>query len=97
MLVKVNIGDVWVTFGEPLSPNKPAPFYPYLLDIDSIQDTVGEETGAVAFVLHVKAKDLIYLNVRRPVQLLDDDLTLRFEGVIRTIKYAEHIRIGVEA
>lgn len=97
MLVQMDIGGVWVTFGEPLSPNKPEPFYPYLLDIDPIQDTTGDETGAVAFVLHIKAKDLVYLNVRRDAKVLQDDLSLKFEGVVRTIAYTEHIRIGIEA
>jgi hypothetical protein len=97
MLVKINIGGIDVHFGSPQAAEKPSPFYPYLLEVDTVRDTTGAETGSVAFTLLLKAKELVYLNLRRQVQILNDDLTLAFEGVIGRIGYGESIRITVEA
>jgi hypothetical protein len=97
MLVKINIGGVDVYFGSPQAVNKPAPFFPYLLEVDTIRDTTGTETGSVAFTMLRRAQSLISLNLRRRVQILNDDLSLAFEGVVGRIAYSESIRITVEA
>lgn len=97
MIIKVDIGGAAVYFGAPSAPNQPAPFYPYLLSVSSMQDTTGEETGNTEFLLHLKAKPLIWLNLRRKVEILEDDLTKVFEGYIGRISYNEGINITVES
>lgn len=96
MIVKVDIGGALVYFGAPSAPNQPAPFYPYLLNVGAIQDNTGEETGNTEFLLHLKAKPLIWLNLRRKVVLLEDDLTVVVEGYIGRISYNEGINVTVE-
>lgn len=97
MVVQVNIGGVEVTFGEPQSPLRPEPFYPYLMAVDTIQDSTGEETGSTGFNLSLRAQPLIDLNVRRKAKILDDDGEVRFEGVIAAISYDAAIHVRVEA
>ena len=97
MLIQINVGGIDVTFGEPLAPNKPEPFYPYLESVEPITDATGEETGSAGFSLSLKAQRLIELNVRRSVKILDDDLSLVFEGIIGRIAYKNAIDITVEA
>lgn len=97
MLVKMDIGGVWVTFGEPNSPNKPAPFYPYLVETQNISDTTGDQTGSTSFTLTLQAKTLVHINVRRRAQVLSDELEVRFNGIVRSIAYGDYIDVGVEA
>lgn len=96
MIVKVDIGGAIVHFGAPSAPVQPAPFYPYLLNVGSIQDNTGEETGNSEFQLHLKAKSLIWLNLRRRVVIMQDDLTPILEGYIGRISYNESINVTVE-
>lgn len=97
MLVQVNIGGVIVTFGEPYSLLQPAPFYPYLEEVDAISDATGEETANTSFRLTLKAQDLIHINLRRQVVIYNDKLEKLFEGVIGRIAYSNAINITVEA
>lgn len=97
MIAQINIGGVIVSFGEPQAPNKPEPFYPYLDTIQPITDSTGDQTGSVEFSLKLKAKSLVYLNLRRHVFVLNDKLEQQFEGVIGHIAYGNAINITVEA
>ena len=97
MIVQIDIGGILVSFGDPQSPNKPEPFYPYLEEVETINDATGEETGSSGFSLSLKAKSLVYLNLRRKVTILNDSLEKQFEGVIGRIAYKEAIEITVEA
>jgi hypothetical protein len=97
MIVQIDIGGVLVHFGEPQAPIKPEPFYPYLDAIQAINDSTGDETGSVQFTLKLKAIDLVYLNLRRKVLVLNDKLEIQFEGVIGRISYGEAIDVTVEA
>lgn len=97
MIIKVNVGGVLISFGESGSPVKPEPFYPYLLNVDAIQDSTGDELGATSFSLHLLAQRFIGLNLRRKVEFWNDDLTeMRFAGIIGRIAYNESINITVE-
>lgn len=97
MLVRVNIGGVWLYFGYPQSKSQPMPFFPYLLDIDPIADSTGDETGATAFLLALKAKDLIGLELRSDVEILNPEGTVIFAGLIGRVAYSEQLRVTVEA
>lgn len=96
MIVQIDIGGVLVHFGAPSAPNQPAPFYPYLLSVGSIQDNTGEETGNTEFLLHLKAKPLVWLNLRRKVVMMNDDLSVVFEGYVGRLSYNEGINVTVE-
>lgn len=96
MIIQVDVGGALVHFGSPSAPVQPAPFYPYLLSVGSMQDNVGEETGNSQFLLHLKAQPLIWLNLRRKVVMLGDDLVPVFEGYIGRISYNEAINVTVE-
>lgn len=96
MIVRVNIGGALVHFGAPSSPLQPEPFYPYLQSVGSLQDNTGEETGNFEFLLHLKAKPLVWLNLRRKMELLDDAGEIIFEGYIGRISYNEGINVTVE-
>jgi hypothetical protein len=96
MIIKVDIGGVMVSFGTPGAPVRPEPFYPYLLSVGSIQDNRGDETGNAEFLLHLKAKPLIWINLRRKVQMLTDELEVVFEGYIGRVSYNEGINVTVE-
>ena len=85
-----------VYFGAPSAPNQPPPFYPYLMSVGAMQDNTGEETGNVEFLLHLKAKPLVWLNLRRRVAILEDNLTPAFEGYIGRISFNEGINVTVE-
>lgn len=97
MLARINVGGVLITFGEPQSPNKPEPFYPYLESVTPIQDTVGDTTGTASFVLKLKAQGLLGLHLARPIQLLNDNLEVQFEGVVSRIAYKSVIEVSVDA
>lgn len=97
MIIQINIGGVLVNFGEPLAPNKPAPFYPYLESVEPINDSTGAETGSAGFRLNLKAQPLIHINLRREVTIFDDNLEPLFKGVIGRIAYNKSIDITVEA
>jgi hypothetical protein len=97
MLVRINIGGTEIYFGSPQSPQKPVPFYPWLVEVDAIQDSTGEETGSTSFRLLLRAQALLGLNLRRKVLILTDDLEPAFEGVIGRLGYMEAINVTVEA
>lgn len=97
MLVKINIGGIDVYFGTPYAPQKPEPFYPYLLEVDAIRDSTGEETGSTGCRLSLKAQALIDVNLRRQVVVLKDNLEPVFTGILRRIAYNEAISLTVEA
>ena len=97
MLIKITIGSVDVYFGEPGAAVKPEPFYPYLFSLDPIQDTTGDTTGSTSFTLLLLAQRLLGLMLRLPVQVLNDDLSVAFEGLISRIAYSEQIAVTVDA
>jgi hypothetical protein len=98
MIVQIDIGGVVVSFGEAQQTSPPEPFYPYLLSVGTINDTVGDtETGSATFTLHKKAKDLLGLSVRRKVSILNDALEVVFEGITGTLQFNEAIDVTVEA
>ena len=97
MIAQITISGVNVYFGEPFAKEKPEPFYPYLLRVEPIQDTTGEESGSASFVLHPLAKRLLGLWLRLPAAILDDELKPQFEGTISRIMYNEAINVTVEA
>lgn len=96
MIVQIDIGGALVHFGAPSAPNQPAPFYPYLLEVGTIQDNTGLETGNSEFKLHLKAQPLVWINLRRKVVMMDDDLSVIFEGYIGRLSYNEAINVTVE-
>jgi len=96
MLVQIDIGGALVHFGSPFAPSQPEPFYPYLLSVGTINDNTGEETGNTEVLLHLKAKALIGLNLRRKVILFDDKGEMIFEGYLGRISYNEGINLTVE-
>lgn len=97
MIARVKIGGVWVHFGYPQSLSQPSPFYAYLVSMDPIADATGEETGSTAFVLSLKAQELLGLNLRSEVEILDAGGFLAFSGVIGGLTYTEDLRVTVEA
>lgn len=97
MIAKVNIGGKWVNFGFTGSTVRPEPFYPYLIELAPIAEATGQETASTSFVLCLKAQELIDLNLRREVQILNKDLEVQFTGIIANIEYTEVITLTVEA
>jgi len=97
MIVRVLIGGIWINFGFPQSVSQPTPFYPYLLEVDPIADSTDEETGSTAFLLSLKAKELIGLDLRGDVEILDTEGSIAFSGLIGRLAYSEHLRVTVEA
>jgi len=96
MIVRINLGGSLVHFGVAGSVLQPAPFYPYLLSVGSLQDNTGEETGNFECKLHLKAKPLVWLNLRRKVELLNPKGEIVFEGYLGRISYNEDINLTVE-
>lgn len=97
MIVRVNIGGIWVNFGFPQGLSQPTPFYAYLIEVEPIADATGDETGSTAFILSLKAKDLIGLELRGDVEILDAAGGVVFSGLIGRLAYSEQLRVTVEA
>lgn len=96
MIVQVTIGGLVVNFGYPGSVGA-APFYPYLLSVERIEQATGESTANATFRLSMKAKEFIDLNVLAPVVILSALGDTLVSGLIGRIVYAADITITVEA
>lgn len=97
MIVKLDIKGVWIHCGEPSSPYQPTPFYPWLLAIDPVRQPSGSETASASFILSLSAMSLVGLLVRRPVQVLDNDGTILFSGILSKLVYTNVITCSAEA
>lgn len=98
MIVRVDCGGLWVYFGLPQAPVIAEPFYPYLEAVEPIAEANGQESASASFTLSRAATDLIDLNVRREVTILDDELEEElFSGLIGRISYTESINVTAEA
>lgn len=97
MIVKINIGGVWVSFGYPSSEEKPEPFYPHLISVDRIQEDTGAESGSANFILALRSKELLGIVMRREVKIYNRELELQFEGLLSKLIYTDVLTATVEA
>lgn len=98
MLLKINLGGTWVYFGRPNAAVRPAPFYPYLLDVSEIAEPVGSEAGTATATIDLRAKQYIGLNLRRPVEVRDAENTgSLFTGVLSKLVYTDVITATVDS
>lgn len=96
MLIQVDIGGVWVSFVFP-GQTSIEPFYPYLVSIEPLQEATSDTSATASCALSLKAKDLIGLNVQRPVRFVADNGDISFVGLISRLEYADDIKIAAEA
>lgn len=96
MIVKVDIGGVWVSFGLP-GTTGPSPFYPYLLVADPVQEATSDTAATTSCALFLKAQELIGLDVQRPIAFINDSGEEVFSGLISRIEYENTIIITAEA
>lgn len=96
MTVQVTIGGVVLTFGYP-GGSGAAPFFPYLLNVERVEQASGDSTATASFRLHSRAKDLIDLNVLAPVTIFSASGEVLAEGLIGRLEYQGDISVTVEA
>lgn len=98
MLLKINIGGVWVYIGRANAVVRPSPFFPYLLEVSEIAEPVGSETGTATAVVDLRMLQHLDLNVRRPVEIRDKDNTgSLFTGVLSRLTYTDTIALTIES
>lgn len=95
-MIVITLGGVAVTFGYPGSSGA-APFYPYLLSVDRVEQATGDSTATASCHLDLKAKELIDLNVLAPITILSALGDTLVSGLIGKIEYGTDIHITVEA
>lgn len=96
MLLQVDIGGVWVSFGYP-GDSGAEPFFPYLVSMEPVQEARSDIAASASCSLSLKAKDLIGLNVQRPVRFVADDGEVPFAGLIARLEYNNDIQLTAEA
>lgn len=92
----MKIGGVWVSFVKPQGDG-PAPCYPYLIDVEPINDASGQETASASFTLSNKVKDIIRVFLKGEVEIFDKDGEMLFTGLVGDISYSTQVRITAEA
>lgn len=96
MLIQVEIGGIWISFVRP-GQTGPEPYFPYLVNVDPISQATSDTAASATCALALKAKELIGLNVQRPIRFVADNGETPFEGLIGRLEYENDIKITVEA